>query len=345
MLVRNTGFTIAEYCSQMKDGAILVNRDYQRTATVWPPSARSYLIDTILLGYPIPKISLYQKTDLEMRKTVKEIVDGQQRSTAILDFFDDKLRITGKSKYSGQRFSDLEEDAQKTFVEYQLSVDLIVAADDNDIRQMFRRINSYTVPLNPEEQRHATHQGVFKWFIVGITEVYAPTLKRIEVFSERDLSRMKDAKLFTELVLARERGIETYSRAKLNKLYADHNTAFVEDDEVKRELDLGFERILSWEDLHRVILLKPYNFYALMLAVIHSCQPIEALQKAHPVSIPGIAVDDVVLGRLGELAGALEVEKPPANMQNFVNACIKATNTEKHRKERFSSFCRALQAE
>jgi len=56
MQVTNTGFTIAEYCDQMKAGSIVVNRDYQRTDTVWPPAARSYLIETILLGYPIPKI-------------------------------------------------------------------------------------------------------------------------------------------------------------------------------------------------------------------------------------------------------------------------------------------------
>src|SRR5207244_11252645 len=96
MQVTVTTFTVAEYCAQMQATTIIVNRDYQRTETVWPPPARTFLIDTILNGYPMPKISLRQITDRERKHTTKEIVDGQQRSRAIFDFWSDKLRITGK---------------------------------------------------------------------------------------------------------------------------------------------------------------------------------------------------------------------------------------------------------
>ena len=79
MKLTTTTFTVAEYCDQMIAGSIIINSDYQRSPKVWPPAAKSYLIDSVLLGYPIPKLSLYQKTDLRSRKTIKEIVDGQQR--------------------------------------------------------------------------------------------------------------------------------------------------------------------------------------------------------------------------------------------------------------------------
>ncbi|HVO71966.1 MAG TPA: DUF262 domain-containing protein, partial [Aggregatilineaceae bacterium] len=94
MQVIPSNFTVAEYCEQMLGGKIIVNRDYQRSPKVWPPAARSYLIESILLGFPIPKLSLYQRTDLRSRTTLKEIVDGQQRSTAILAFFEDELRLS-----------------------------------------------------------------------------------------------------------------------------------------------------------------------------------------------------------------------------------------------------------
>jgi hypothetical protein len=68
----------------MREKSIIVNHDYQRSDKVWPPAARSYLIETILLGFPIPKLSLYQTTDLKTKKTKKEIVDGQQRSQVML---------------------------------------------------------------------------------------------------------------------------------------------------------------------------------------------------------------------------------------------------------------------
>src|SRR5437879_5741618 len=108
MNVTPTSFTIAEYCEQMREGRIMINRNYQRSSKVWPPAARSYLIDTILCGFSIPKLSLYQITDLKTRQTIKEIVDGQQRSQAILDFFDDKLRLTSNSAFRGATYSKLD---------------------------------------------------------------------------------------------------------------------------------------------------------------------------------------------------------------------------------------------
>jgi hypothetical protein len=53
MQVTASNFTVAEYCEQMRAGGIVVNHDYQRSDKVWPPAARSYLIETILLGYRV----------------------------------------------------------------------------------------------------------------------------------------------------------------------------------------------------------------------------------------------------------------------------------------------------
>ena len=87
MKTTTTGFTVAEYCNQLATRQTTVNTNYQRTDKVWPTSARSFLIDIILNDYPFPKISLAQKTDLAKKATFKEIVDGQQSTAAINDFF------------------------------------------------------------------------------------------------------------------------------------------------------------------------------------------------------------------------------------------------------------------
>lgn len=269
MQVITTSYTVAEYCDQMLASAIVVNRDYQRTPSVWPPSARSYLIDTILLGYPVPKLSLYQKTDLKSRTTIKEIVDGQQRSQAILDFYEDKFHITGHSSFKGRRFSTLDELEQKQLVDYSLSADLITGASDEDIRQMFRRINSYTVPLNYEEHRHATNQGEFKWFVIEMTERYSSMLKSFGVFAERQLSRMQDARLFTELAMAIDHGVETYSKTKLDRFYSAHEAGWNREAEFVRRVTGAFDRVSEWKEIHNGPLMKSANFYSLILAVFH----------------------------------------------------------------------------
>ena len=114
MQVTTTSYTIAEYCQQMKERKIVVNREYQRSPKVWPLSARSYLIDTVLTGFPMPKICLYEKTDLKTRITTKEIVDGQQRSETILSYYNDGFRVTtANSPYEGRKYSSLQEEDQQ----------------------------------------------------------------------------------------------------------------------------------------------------------------------------------------------------------------------------------------
>lgn len=345
MKVTPTSLTIAEYCQQMQRNEIRVNRDYQRSAKVWPPNAKTYLIDTILLDYPMPKLSLYQRTDLKSRQTIKEIVDGQQRSMAIHEFFSNRLRLTTKSSFPGKVYSELDEPEQQQFLGYQLTIDLFVGATDAEIRQVFRRINSYNVPLNAQETRHATFQGEFKWFIVRLTERYAQSLKDMGVFTETQLTRMNDAALFAELVLAMLGGIKTSRPALLQDLYGSKDDAFVEATDMEARFDRALAAVLEWEEIHRGPLMRPYNFYALFLAVSHSLDPLGPLVEISPVRTQKVLRKEYCLPNLGLLAEALEDESQHGEIAEFVKAGQQATNTVRNRTIRFKWFCRALQPE
>src|SRR5213593_2627496 len=76
---------------------------------VWSDKARSYLIDTILNGKPIPKIYMRQDTNPETRRTVREIVDGQQRLRTVLSFVKDGFKISKShgNGFGGKSFSAL----------------------------------------------------------------------------------------------------------------------------------------------------------------------------------------------------------------------------------------------
>lgn len=342
MKVTPTTFTVAEYCDQMRRGDIVVNRDYQRSPKVWPPAARSYLIDTVLLGYPMPKLSLYSKTDLRTKRTIKEIVDGQQRSQTILAFANDDLRISGQSTYAGKKFSQLEETQQQQFLEYPIMVDLLVAATEKEIREQFRRINSYNVPLNPQEKRHAVYQGDFKWFIVELTNKYAQVLKDIGIFTESQLSRMNDAVLLLEIVLAITEGIQSASERKNDALYRDKDRAFPEKHELEERIDAIFDTVLDWQEIHRTDLLKSYNFYSLSLAITHTKKPVLHFEHLWPRGEIREIPRDVVLSNLGVLSETLENPGEDDRFREFVEACSKATNRLIQRETRFQWFCQAL---
>jgi hypothetical protein len=121
MEVIPAAYSVAEYCQQMARREIRVNQEYQRSDKVWPPPARSFLIETMLLGYPMPKLSLHQVTDVRSRTSTKEVVDGQQRSKAIFGYFNDEFRLSRSLELEdirGKRFSDLDEEYQHKFLDY-----------------------------------------------------------------------------------------------------------------------------------------------------------------------------------------------------------------------------------
>jgi hypothetical protein len=208
----STSMTVADYCDAMKRRDITVNRTYQRSDQVWPESAKSYLIETIVLGYPLPKIYLHQITDITSRRTVKEIVDGQQRSLAISDFFNDDFSLSKTLEtetLKGQKYSDLNAADKQAFVSFSLSFDLLVSATKENIVEVFRRMNSYTVPLNAEEHRHASYQGRFKWFANRLAKRHSGLFREAGIFTEKQLVRMVDTKLLAEVCDALLNGVRT----------------------------------------------------------------------------------------------------------------------------------------
>lgn len=343
MQVTSSNFTVAEYCEQMRASGIVVNHDYQRSDKVWPPAARSYLIETILLGYPMPKMALHQTTDLRTRRTKKEIVDGQQRSQAIFDFFEDKLRLSGNTIFARKTYSLLEPEEQQRFVDYSLSVDLFVGATPEQIRQVFRRMNSYTVPLNPQEKRHATHQGELKWFIVSMTERYAGALLELGVFSEKQLSRMADAGLLSDVVFTLSSGIKSASDVSIDKFYSSNEADFPQAREMERRIADAMDVVMEWRDIHESSLMKSYNFYTLLLAISHAQQPLPSMDECYPRA-RRLTIDPAfALPNLTALSSALDNPSGYPAFSTWIAACSKATNRIDPRRVRFEWISRALE--
>lgn len=347
MHITSTNYTVADYCQAMINREIIVNRNYQRSDKVWPPAAKSFLIETVLLNYPIPKLSLFQKTDLRSRKTYKEIVDGQQRSRAILEFFEDKFRLSRSSEIAevaGKQYSELDKEFQQAFLDYSLSVDLLVSATVFDIREVFRRINSYTVPLNPEEKRHSVYQGEFKWFIHKLSRTYDQNLINLGVFGEKQLVRMADTKLYSEIIHALLNGITRTYSSDLDKLYKNHEEEFHEEKEIAKKIEHAIDFILNMTDIHGSSLVRPYNFYSLVLAIIHMKHPVGSFLPLYQPHAPYEYNSNVVAANLTLLAQVLETpEDTEEKFKEFVSATSSYTHYKDKREQRFKWLCKALE--
>jgi hypothetical protein len=307
--------------------------------------ARSYLIETIVLDYPVPKLFLHQTTDTRTRKSVKHIVDGQQRTQAILDFHDDKLVLSEALETEflrGAVFSSLEPEIKERFLDYGLSIDLFTAAPVDEVIEVFRRMNSYTVPLNPEEKRHAQFQGPFKWFVNGAAKQLQATFIRIGTFSEKQIIRMLDAKLITEIVHARFYGITTTNARTLDSLYKSRDVTFDGAAHIEDELMQAMAKISEWPEIHDGPLAKPYQIYALALALIHVRNRIEAVDAIFTSPQLDNIDQAVALPALSLLSSAVEQDDTGGDYGAFVEASTSKTNVRKQREIRFYWLCRAL---
>src|SRR5580704_12797181 len=89
--VTKTNYKVSDFISWAKASTLLLSPSFQRRS-VWPAGAKSYLIDTIVRGLPIPIIFLReQKTDLNSLEPKREVVDGQQRIRTLLSFIQPNL--------------------------------------------------------------------------------------------------------------------------------------------------------------------------------------------------------------------------------------------------------------
>src|SRR3954467_8790417 len=160
-----TQFRVSDFVSWKRDDGLELNPNFQRRA-VWKKKAKSFLMDTIMRGLPMPIIFLRDlKSDLRTLKPRRDVVDGQQRIRTILSFIDpsliknfepdrDEFTIdkAHNREFAGKGFKDLPPDVQQTILDYQFSVPSFPAdTDDREILQIFARMNSTGVKLNAQE--------------------------------------------------------------------------------------------------------------------------------------------------------------------------------------------------
>lgn len=338
MLAVYSPMSVGDYCKSLNENLITVNEEYQRNSGIWASYARSFFIESILLEYPIPKIFLYSKVDLRSRSTVKEIVDGQQRSHTLQNFYNKKFKLSTKletEELRGKNYNQLSEEFQSIFLAYSLPIDEFRGVQPVEIQDSFRRMNSSNIPLNDEEQRNAKFQGQFKWFIQGIAQKFSERLRAIGVFSRRDIIRMADTRLYAEVIHSIAHGFVTTKSAQIDALYRKFNSNFDRDDEFSAYLEAGINFATEEASNGERELLRGYMFQTLMLVFINRQFDLGLRNKAIEVS-PGLVLPEQLAAM--DLAALLDGLREPENhpeLGEFLDAATKGTNVGRAKAIRF----------
>ena len=305
-------------------------------------------MDTILRDFPVPKIYLRSRIDTETKKTIREVVDGQQRLSAILAFADSKMRVTMQaSEFHGQTYETLSEELKEQFLTYPLAVDQLVNADDATVLEVFARINTYTVILNSAEKRHAKFQGEFKAAVRDMSRKWDGLLAK--VVSTRDRVRMLNDALVAEMFGIAMEGLRDGGQTAIDKLYQRHDASEAPEGPRKKaarvvDSTLAFFQENLEEDFADTPLMRPPHFLMVYAALAHCGHgiPEGALDKlpASPKKFPKCAPP--VMEEFRRLAAAIEEQPEHNNELHDFWLAGKTTHRMPSRKIRFNAFWKAL---
>ncbi|POZ63979.1 DUF262 domain-containing protein [Chromobacterium alticapitis] len=137
--------------------------EYQREF-VWDNSRQSRLIESIVLGLPIPPIFVAENKDGRL-----EIVDGSQRVRTLSAFLNNELRLDGLEKVTmlnGMAFDDFDVSRKRKFNNTTFTVIVLSESATDEVKNdLFERINKGSDILRNMETRKGIYRGAFTDFI------------------------------------------------------------------------------------------------------------------------------------------------------------------------------------
>ncbi len=206
------------------------NPDYQRPA-VWSLSQKQLLINTVLQNYDIPKL-YWRKIRSNPEKY--EVVDGQQRLRAIWEFHSGGFALTNEIEdidgfsISSKKYEDLPIELRTRFDIYPLDIVIIQTDDEEEVREMFLRLQNGTT-LKAQERRNAM-SGNMRDFVKELSE------HRFFLSCGFDNSRYTFDHIAAQVTLIElEGGPCNVKNANLNKLYKE-NTNFDKSGQIAKKI-------------------------------------------------------------------------------------------------------------
>jgi hypothetical protein len=171
------------------EGRLVPRPDFQRRL-VWSNKHRNAFIRTVLEDLPFPEIYVAAgNVNDETAESTELLVDGQQRMTTLDQYFrgSPELKLDKQTK----PYAELSKEQKSSFLEYEVVVRDLGPAPLDQIKEVFKRINSTSYALNAMEINNARFDGDLKEFCVKIAE--DPFFEKYHVFSANDGRRMNDA--------------------------------------------------------------------------------------------------------------------------------------------------------
>ncbi len=340
-------YNVSDFDEWHSSSLLDLSPKFQRRS-VWTEKAKSFLVDTIIRGKPIPKIIITQS--LAGTRNVRTVVDGQQRLRTILGFLagDFVISRAHNKELAGKRFEDLPPDLQSEFRKYEIGIDLLFDQSYEEILDIFARLNTYSVKLNPQELLNAQYLGYFKQTAYRCGFRYVQYLLDAKVVTDKEVTRMAEAELASDLVATLIEGIQ--SKKAISSFYRKYD-----DDEDKLEgIEEKFDEVMSYigaiypsNTLNTTNFQRVHLFYSLFCMVAHALYGLVGLEDTPRPNLTKDSIGkarvrlDEISARYDEVTGK-DADAPSTDYLGFIEASRRATTDLKTRRLRCDFLCKRL---
>lgn len=150
---------------RLEYGEIDLQPEFQRSSDLWDDVQKSRLIESILLGLPLPSFYFSEYVDIESRTKKLQVIDGLQRLCSLRDFMlTKKLKLTNlqflQKEFGGKGYDDLSRYEQMNIRSLKITVNTLRKSTPVNVKYViFQRVNTAGLPLTAPEMRYALHQG------------------------------------------------------------------------------------------------------------------------------------------------------------------------------------------
>ena len=252
-------------------GYMDVSPFYQRRLR-WDDKKQSRLIESFLVNIPVPPIILYERD-----YNSYEVMDGQQRITAIRKFYDNRLKLTGLEiwpELNGRNYEQLPEKIKAGINRRSISSIVLITESTKDqeealfLKQItFERLNTGGVNLSKQEVRNCIYSSKFNQLLFELAEnnIFREAWK-IPIDNDKELEKnnlykkMEDVELVLRFFAFRH--VEKFSGSLLESFldsYMVESTKFADKDiDILRKI-FNNTIILASRIYEHPLLFKPFN--------------------------------------------------------------------------------------
>lgn len=209
LVVYSRDWTISTIVSQIEQGNIDLNPKFQRR-NAWDDSRRSKLIESLIVGLPVPEIVLAEDPK---KKKAFIVIDGKQRLLTIAGFLDPTIGYWKKSELKGLKLradlngvtgDQIKDDTKFKNEEREFmnaDVRCVVISNfksDDALYDIFYRLNTGSVPLSTQELRQVLHKGAFADYLITLTNTAQPIHKVLGLTGPD--TRLKDVEIVLRFI-------------------------------------------------------------------------------------------------------------------------------------------------